>query len=52
MPLDNQEEFVAVLCLRGLVVPSPAWKDLAAELRAEGAEELVSYPRKWLPAYG
>jgi len=35
MPLDDREEFVAVLCLRGLVVPSPAWEDPAAELGAE-----------------
>jgi hypothetical protein len=36
MPLDDQEEFVAVLCLCGLVVLFPAWKDLAVELGAEG----------------
>jgi hypothetical protein len=36
MPLDDREVFVAVLCLRGPVVPSPAWKDPAAELGAEG----------------
>jgi hypothetical protein len=52
MPLDDREVFVAALCLRGLVVPSPAWKDPATELGAEGAEELVSYPRKQLPSYG
>jgi hypothetical protein len=37
MPLDDREGFVAVLCLRGLIVPSPAWKDLAAELGADGS---------------
>ena len=34
MPPDDREEFVAVLCLRGLVVPSSAWEDPAAELEA------------------
>ena len=32
MPPDDQEAFPAALCLRGLVVPSPAWDDPAAEL--------------------
>jgi hypothetical protein len=36
MPLDDREVFAAVLCLRGLVVPSPAWEDPAAELGAVG----------------
>jgi hypothetical protein len=43
MPPDDQEEFAAVLCLRGLVDPSPAWEDPAAELGAivdEGVEGL------------
>jgi hypothetical protein len=36
MPLDDREVLVALLCLRGLVAPSPAWEDPAAELGAEG----------------
>jgi|SRR6266851_7663119 hypothetical protein len=32
MPPDDHDAFAAALCLRGLVVPSPAWEDPAAEL--------------------
>ena len=34
MPPDDREVFVALFRLRGLVVPSPAWEDSAAEFGA------------------
>lgn len=32
IPPEDQEAFAVVFCLRGLVVPSPAWEDPTAEL--------------------
>src|SRR5712671_818978 len=42
MPLEDQEVFAAALCLRGLVVPSPAWEDPAAELGAAASGGAVA----------
>lgn len=41
MPLEDREVFVAVYYLRGLTAPSPAWKDPAAELGAEGETDVA-----------